>query len=430
MSQSGVEVDRVQWGIGNGGFHTEDLRNVDARGADSQPIARVVYDCGTMRAGWLMEREIEAWSVASGGFSTKGAALHVLVVSHFDRDHVNGLVRLNDSGFAPSKVIMPFLNPAERVMQLLRNVAAPQRHAASNRDREDDAFADQVAIDPEGTIRTLWPEAEVVLVGPAEEPADDRDDGATVIELDPDLGASVDANRGVRVSRSSSSATPAEVLWEYRWRVHRVLPAGSVLSASLTQGLMEMLNLNSRQVLSPGDVWRAISAKNRWRDVAKLYRELLTHRDLNPYSLVLWSGPGPGVRSISASRGVTVRGLSPLCDGTLRPWFLSGGWLGTGDAMLRSSADVDTLINQFGRALNKVDVMNAPHHGSRHNSGTELYKRVPDRSSVILASADGKNGFNHPHAAMVVAALTEGSAVIRVGDSEHQRFAWSVTVRA
>ncbi|MBD8515319.1 hypothetical protein IFU11_00045 [Plantibacter sp. CFBP 8804] len=380
-----------------------------------------------------MEREIEAWSVASGGFSTRGDSLHVLVVSHFDRDHVNGLVRLNDSGFAPRKVIMPFLNPAERVMQLLRNVAAPQRQARSNRDREDDTFADQVAIDPEGVIGRLWPEAEVVLVGPDEESADNRSeqgDGATVVELDPDLAASFDANSGVRVSRSSSSATPAEVIWAYQWRVHRALPAGSVLPASLAQGLMKLLGLSPREVVSPEDVWRAISAKNRWRDVADLYRKLLTHRDLNPYSLVLWSGPGPNVRRVTTSRGVTLRGLYPLGDGALRPWFRSGGWLGTGDAMLRSSVDVDKLISYFGRTLDEVDVMNAPHHGSRHNSSTELYKRVPDRSSVILAPADGRNGFNHPHAAMVDAALTEGCAVIRVGDSEHQRFAWSVTVRA
>jgi len=433
----GIEADRVQWGVGNGGFHTEDIRRITKGVPTETPLLRIVYDCGSMRAGSVLQREIDAWADATGGYPFVEGETSVLVISHFDRDHVNGLPRLKAVGFTPDYVILPFLSSFERVLQLVQNIASKPRSFADEQDRADDEFVDRLSSDPVATVEGLWPKAEVILF---EEPSDGPDDP----ESSPDTSApaagqggeerievSVEGRLGIRVTLTTAGGRPRRTaLWEYRWREHRAVSAVPGLPAALKSGLATVLGLTAQQVESPQAVWHAIAAKDKWKDVAALYRKLIGKKDLNPYSLVLWSGTGQSGLRVNASRGVTLRGITPQQDGALPPWLRSGGWLGTGDADLRSPADVDLLFRRLSSRIDEVDVLNAPHHGSRHNSAVELYRRVPTRSGTVLTSADGKNGFGHPHGEMVKDALLAGRTVVRVGDSAEQRFMWSVTVRA
>lgn len=433
-----IEVDRVQWGVGNGGFHTEDIRDLENASSIDRPLVRVVYDCGTLRPGSLIAKEIDVWAHASGGDPFVNGHTNVLVISHFDRDHVNGLTRLWSAGFLPDYVILPFLSPVERVLQLLKNIAAKTRGLDEEQDRADDRLADRLVSDPAAVLGDLWPEAELFLVAESGEGIGDAESPPDPIESDtaepeaPAVIAVVDGKNGIRVTGSEvSEESGRRVLWEYRWREHRApAAAASRLNATLKSKLALLLNLTPKQVESPPDVWKAISAANQWKAVATLYKQHLNTKDLNPYSLVLWSGPGRFAKMITASRGATLRGIYPQRDGALPAWLRSGGWLGTGDAVLSSKQDVDLLFSHFGDRIGEVDVLNAPHHGSRHNSASELYDRVPARSGTVLTPGDGKNGYRHPHAEMVKAALTAGRAVVRVGDSIDQRFMWSVTVRA
>lgn len=179
MSGIGIEVDRVQWGVGNGGFHTEDVRCLTNGVPTKPPLLRVVYDCGTMRAGSVLQGEIDAWADTSGGYSFVGGATNVLVISHFDRDHVNGLPRLKAAGFTPDYVILPYLSSSQRVLQLVKNIAAKPRSARGTQDRMDDEFADGLSVDPAAAVGGLWPEAEVILI-------EDQIDGPDDPETSPD----------------------------------------------------------------------------------------------------------------------------------------------------------------------------------------------------------------------------------------------------
>lgn len=97
---------------------------------------------------------------------------------------------------------------------------------------------------------------------------------------------------------------------------------------------------------------------------------------------------------------------------------------------MQTDDDIDQLIHRLGSEVEQVDVLNAPHHGSSHNSGDALYRRIRREGGVVLAPADGMNGWGHPHPEVVTAALVAGHAVSRVGNTPTQRYAWGIEVWA
>lgn len=175
-------------------------------------------------------------------------------------------------------------------------------------------------------------------------------------------------------------------------------------------------------------LWAALSIKGAAAKVAKIYLALLHTTDLNPFSLLLWSGPTPHASKVYPSIGMTIRGVPDNRQGAVQPWPRSGGWLGTGDAVLVTPQDVDLLFSLLDSRVEEVDVMNAPHHGSAHNSATELYGRIPRLPSTVLMPADGRGRYRHPHNQTLRDTIVAGHAAVRVGDDPRQRFMWSVSV--
>ena len=148
MSDIGVEVDRVQWGVGNGGFHTEDVRALGSETPTNDPVLRLVYDCGTSRSRDVLPEEVDAWCRASR-VTTATRCANVLVLSHFDDDHVNGLPLLHSAGFQPNLVVLPYLPVGARVVQVLANVAA-MADSSGDEPADGDTFAVGLAADPLG----------------------------------------------------------------------------------------------------------------------------------------------------------------------------------------------------------------------------------------------------------------------------------------
>lgn len=297
-----IEVNRVQWGVGNGGFHTEDVHALAPTPFHPVALLQVVYDCGTMRSTAIIDDEIAAWQQSFDAIPVSRARKHVLVLSHFDKDHVNGLRRLHRAGFRPDLIVLPYLTPTERVLQVLANVESMTRsESASPEHLYDDEFAVWVAADPERALGELWGGVEIQVIGG---PDDDRpNDEPSPVEADDgggDIGVSVRIRKKHGISLSLPDAT---VLWEYRWREHRSAPsAPDDMPAALMRALCETLGLTQRQAGHAPELWRKIAEVDAWVAVAAIYRSVLQTHDLNPYSVVLWSGPGSGSEGAFPSR--------------------------------------------------------------------------------------------------------------------------------
>ena len=88
--------------IGQGAFYTE--RFVDD---NDTTIANVVYDCG---CGIRLSKQSESLITSAFKGSDK---IDILFISHFDADHVNGIMALKNNGIKIKFVVMPFVAPEE-----------------------------------------------------------------------------------------------------------------------------------------------------------------------------------------------------------------------------------------------------------------------------------------------------------------------------
>src|SRR4051812_31458187 len=107
-----------------------------------QVTFRMVFDCGSKTAGAGQE---EVALYRDQDFLDK-KKLDLLVISHFDSDHVNHIGRLLKDEIKIKRLVMPFITFEERlylVLDLLRERGAY---------RDDDDFAVRVILDPLTTL--------------------------------------------------------------------------------------------------------------------------------------------------------------------------------------------------------------------------------------------------------------------------------------
>lgn len=115
---------------------------------------RMIFDCGSLTSGAGQE-EVENYR-DSDFLNEK--IIDLLVISHFDADHVNQIGKLLDGNIKVKRLVMPFLTFEERLVLVL--------HQFSDRSvRPEDDFFIRFAIDPLGTIdENLDGDSEVILI--------------------------------------------------------------------------------------------------------------------------------------------------------------------------------------------------------------------------------------------------------------------------
>lgn len=84
-----TEMTMMQWGIGQGGFHTQTIAATDG---NDELVFRFIYDCGVKGDKLPLERAIRAYVRSL----PDGCVIDLLYISHWDDDHWNGLPYLKD----------------------------------------------------------------------------------------------------------------------------------------------------------------------------------------------------------------------------------------------------------------------------------------------------------------------------------------------
>lgn len=135
---------------------------------------RMVFDCGsiTRDAG---EEEVDIYRDI--GFTTN-EILDLLVISHFDKDHINQLGRLLADDITVKKIVMPFITFEERIFLVARTL-----HEDKGYHGDDDYFL-RFIIDPIGTLSGNF----------------DDDSEVVFIESDPEKPVSFDDESQVKKS--------------------------------------------------------------------------------------------------------------------------------------------------------------------------------------------------------------------------------------
>ncbi|MBL8622269.1 MAG: MBL fold metallo-hydrolase [Myxococcales bacterium] len=378
------EAIRSQLPVGQGGLHSTLLRLAGRE-------FWFIYDCGSSNRSSLW-RELDS---LDNDFGER--PLDLLVLSHLDEDHVNGVERLL-SRRKVRRVMLPYLDEDEKLVLVAR--------AASN-----DAVTEanlRLYADPEGWFERHG--VEVILVQPTRggdvappdpspgdppQPLDDDVHEWSAIEEDWDLEiagsqprpSAVGDERGGPTSKASARRSKRKQAAAPR----RELPAGEPLTvrarlnsiwelvpfwcpaegaATFAAKVRRKLKLKGKltaRKLSP-----VLSSYELRRELADLYKSSFASR--NRTSLCLYSGPGWGLRPKDRQRGARA-------------------WLSTGDAPLASTQYQRYFTSFFGSRFPIVDTVVLPHHGARTAFPRQGLSGL--RPDVWIAAA-GKNSYGHP----------------------------------
>lgn len=407
------EFDVNQWGVGHGGFHSQSVRFRSFGPSSGLPVRetylRVIYDCGAGRGLVPTSALKRAVGRMLAGLASD-SRIDLLVVSHFDQDHVNGLehlaAELTKRRISVARVWAPVLTKNEALF------------AIASSGLSGAALASYAALvyDPAGRLVELFSGAEITQFGPNDEPIpfprSDTDTSDEGTGGDGEIVLTAEAGGRGMVAREVGPGR--EMLWEFRPYVIGSTLEGAKSVADRVQAIIG----KKAEECSLADLIKLASHSALLEDFHVAFREV--HTDRPPVGETSSARSGPNLSSLCLYSGPVspydwwphVRWIETLAERPgLRstPSPIAPAWLGTGDAGLLKAQHVGamrTVLTQ-GR-LDRVGIASAPHHGSRHDSGALLWDALPNvRVVTVEAKNDvGSSGNSHPHAEVLAELAT------------------------
>ena len=364
-----MQVKMIQHPVGQGGLFSGDLS------CGGQPL-RWLYDCGSNQAAPL-QREIA--NVAGDG------AIDLLFLSHLDSDHISGIDQLLlNTGV--TEVVLPYLNEKDRTLVICRDIEA-------------------------GNLTSTFLE---FAVNPARWLIDRGVNTVTFIDGRDD-DASLDDGPDGPVDGGIDGEGPTDYKWTRRPTKIRQLTGGATEQHMDTNAVVccksGYVPLN--WVLSPyahkpsvtrkkrfeGALRAAFGARCSIKQITIQARTVAGRTKLRDCYDTLWCNHNLVSMSLYAGPDLPVQPKQILkLDNKFYLWFGSQseiGWLGTGDAQLKSKGRRDAFLSHYRRFLPRVDVFVVPHHGAHTYFHADLLTALPNLHVGIAAA--GKNGYDHPH---------------------------------
>lgn len=402
-----ISVERYHYPIGQGTFSAQIVRT-----SEKQYVC--VYDCGSSAGGKNIEKYTrELYEKTSG-------IIDLLVISHLDDDHVNGVRSLYKEGFFIKKVILPYMTIWERILFFL--------------DRCDDLPGiSNMSLGSRGLYAFILNK-------------DNRGDGERYLEVSRDTEV---VFSGTDISVESISLRGG-VIWAPRWEfVHFSLYSKegdafecSVINdfaAKVKENYANWEELQSKETLSKEglkklrEIYNEVYESHRKNNGRRNYKVLGPNRS----SIILYSGferesfrsyvdifrqfPHPFKRvnynwiatgmlctcHIGVSRPIVGLFHGHCCKNYSRCFNLkyhnicekesyedsvmnqSGkipitGWLGTGDAELSNTDNCWELVHKLGMwRMRHVREITVPHHGGNKGSCPFLFHLLNGQYEII-----------------------------------------------
>lgn len=409
-----MRIIRVQWPVGQGCFST---------GVIETPGGTIhyVYDCGA--------RNVSNLEPIVAAYARRTPHIDALFVSHLDGDHVDGLDTLL-ARLDVRTVYLPYLSTSQRLMALAEAEADDRRLTASLVQAQ---FEPAAWFGSRGVRRVVFVRngedpgllSESSPDRPDPEPRDDKR-GACLIE------------KGRTRSVAQSGNGQAEVL-EMEVNAHIAVVAGGmplnwILKPFVPRVSDDRVRQFETKILaalgvppgSPIDL-EAIKVLLKTPEgrtkLRRCYEAILTDgsgKKHNAVSMSLYSGPETKTDAWTVrSRMENHWGWEMLAD------TQSPGWIGTGDAKLRSTQPRAKWRSFYRRELALTRTLLLPHHGSRANFHSELL-RAPLR--LCVAAADERDeGYRHPSPEVVEAIDEADLHLVHVTKRLESRFRETIT---
>lgn len=373
-----VEIVRNHYPVGQGFFSSQQILYGDEK-------FTCVYDCGSVSEGHddLLDHYVE-------DLRSTTDTINLLFISHFDEDHLNGIKNLINK-FCIKKVFIPYLNSFEKLSIFLeKNISFNSSMSIQNNRK----FLDYVIYNRDyifsynDNIEIITAESEVNKIQIGVE-------GSNLVDS-ANLEGSIEPNKNP--------------FWEFAY--FSLIPGSEFeqnLFCKFKCHLGDKLcnDIKNNNVISIYDNWSSIgeSYKSAVNDVNEA--GVRKSDACNSSSLILYSGPP---KNIYYNIYYPYRPYGPYCYygpydyvAPARRNSFCLGWLGTGDARLKESKNVDSLKRNLGWRKNHIHTITVPHHGSKNNWSEEFIELFGKGGSGVycIAAADPVYNYKHPHECVV-----------------------------
>jgi hypothetical protein len=343
----------------------------------------------------------------------EGSKIDLLVISHFDQDHVNGLdhlsVELLKKNIKVDRVWAPVLTKIGALVAIATSglTGAPLRQYAS------------LLTDPTGRLSELFEGVEVTQIAPGNDgaiPLPTSGTGTEDANTDGDGQINLTPIHGGRGLVAKLGTTPAgEALWEFQpYAIDSTMVAAGAVSAWVGKILGKPVEECTLE-----DLVKIGSDENL---LAQFHLILLQdHTDRGSTTRPSSARTGPNLSSLCVYSGPVSpydwcrfrRGWNPANEPKYsKP--IAPSWFGTGDAGLLASEHVDAMRTVLTQSrLDRVGISSAPHHGSRLDSHAPLWDALPNVRQVTIEANNSKGGTgnNHPHKEVMDELATRNLAV-------------------
>ena len=428
--------------IGQGLFYTGEIKLND------RSVFKMIFDCGSVSKGSNQEPLL----YRNTHFSGSDKELDLLVISHFDADHVNQIKTVVENDVKIKKLVMPFVTFEERLFLALKHIAQADSNVGTA----------NFIIDPLGTLGSnLGDDGEIFIItsgdGPIPGGEDDNEnqekipEGRFVFKFSnpknltdkeaANLGLAysgkklqkvADTDKGHAVSSVSTNIMEFlfhrkdiganeiaffEKVKELFFKEFKIDTSGSIDDISI-QVISKVRQINSATKIKEifKKAYKAVDTKKLRVSMASIVNPNTTalcmlHRNLKAlYRL-------SGVRNKELSFFHYHHGYCNLIQktGSLRQEidccshrfhhydFLEHleelafpNVLLTSDSFLKEETDVTALIEKYKHHIDAFWMFQVPHHGSKKNSDKNLFARIPYNKFNFI-NYGLNNRFRHPH---------------------------------
>lgn len=368
------------WPVGQGLFTSGILKG-------GEDCFAWVYDCGSWPRVSSFQPQIDRFleQLEMNGARTLGLA----VLSHFDADHINGIVALLQR-VRVDRLMLPFLPLHERLL-----IAMEEEVPASSRLFK--AFENPVAF-----LRELGEDAprEIIVVMPSgrEGPLSPEEGGAPIepggfdVRIDKGYGKAVEHDNALSEPEQDvtimapGGRLAISAFWEFvpyndAEMLPRLTPAFEAKAREISKKLLEASNAHRRagQLMSLKRIYDKAFGKGSYQR--------------NVVSLSLYSGPLGSPRELAFATWCYGRAA---LDSERPSWRC--GQLYSGDAYLETPERFDALETYLTRArLDRHALFQVMHHGAEGNWHAGLASKIRPIFSVFSSDPTHKK-FRHPHA--------------------------------
>ena len=366
-----------------------------------------VYDCGTSSSPRLVRN-------ALGKFQSRvnGRRLDLVVISHFDADHISGMVQLlNDVG--TRTLMLPWA-------PLWHRLVIGYAQGLNSDDPEFAFYTDpaQYLVDQAGEG---FDQLVFVPFSDRDGPADPDEDGEPDFDPDGYVPLKIEAEAEIRLEKDDQDGMAEWMSYlsdaRHRRKMMMMYPRGTAFIPRLWEFVpyndpatkpknearfVERVNDLRDNLLSSSDNDR----KKALRDLKDHYLRTFPKSQLNDLSLFLYGGP-IGHWWSSDFWFTDLLSSLKLSDGSVIYTYhgnlstdhqLNGSVIYTGDGNLSTDHQWQSLAGYLGHKRSfQPSVFQVPHHGSKSNWFTGLASMIEPRLSVF-SSDPGHRSFGHPHA--------------------------------